>query len=813
MELISVQLHPFGAVTDRTYEFNAGAQSLFGPNEFGKSTFREAVFHALFTATNLTPAKLKVIQPWFPLPQGSCASVTVTFRNGGKQYTLVKRWGSEPKSVLSCDASIPAERDPVRVQARLTELVGHDEATYRRVFFASQDSMTQTIAELRSDGLGLVSRAAAAASGAQHIVGDVDLESLERQLLEEITDTYGRWQREHGVPEIDRNSRQGVAENPWKRGVGAVLRSWYAWQDADRAVQKRRQYDHDLDAHTLLRRTASTTIDTLKPGLRAMEEAHEALLQREPIERRLESLRAKITEMRSVLDAWREIDAQLPHKRDRLREDSERRDRLEMELGIARLLAGAKALKTQLNEIRACQSRLKNAVDVFRDCGPITTDDLKHVESLESRIHQAKVKIEAQKLVASLSSPQSATISIQTGAGQAELIEVAAGQTETIEAEGQLKINVHGVSVTVKSGMEDIDGLLDEQQSAMAERVAFLERLGCRTRLELEAAYERYTNARNEVRRWEAAQTSALHGRPIEDWEREESKISDLPPCRDETTIETELKPLRDSLSNLRRDIEDHEGKLSEWIAKWGDRIKLDDALLDARGLEREDQRSLSRLPPKPVGFLDSASLWLEVQRLREELKALEDTVKQADIDIARLGEPGDKDIAELKALATELEAVFRDEVATAASKERVLAALRSLKGDADPYKELSTRISGLFSELTSGSYEEVRSTDGLPIAAVRSGDSVAVPSDRLSIGAAVSLALAVRVALAETTATVNPAPLLLDDPFVDLDESRRARAAQLLRKLAESTQVVMLTCHEHHAGELGLARVTVKGR
>jgi len=812
MELISVQLHPFGAITDRTYELKSGAQSLSGPNEFGKSTFREAVHHALFTATNLTPARLRVIQPWFPLPQGSSAGVTLKFRSGGKQYSLAKRWGSDPQSVLICDAPVQTERDPVRVQALLTELVGHDEATYRRVFFASQDGMAETIAKLRSEGLGLVSRAAAAAAGARHVVGDVDLESLERFLLEEIAEAYGRWQREHGVPEVDHKSGQGVAENPWKRGVGAVLRSWYAWQDAERTVQKRRQYDLDLDAQISLRRTSSTTIETLQPKLKVMVEAHDTSLQREPVERRLEALQARLIEMRTALEAWRNTEAQLPHKRDRLREDSERYDRLEGELRVARQLAGAKALKAQLNEIRACQSRLKDAVDKFRECRTITTDDLKHVESLESKVHQARVKIEAQKLVASLSSSQSSTVSIQIGSGQPELIELAAGQTENLDAEGQLKINVHGVSLIVKSGMEDIDGLLSRQHSANAERIAFLDKLGCSSRQELEAAHERYTNAKIEVGRAEAAQTAALQGRLREDWDREESELADLPACRDEATIEAESKPLSTSLGNLRRDIEDHEQKLIDLATRWGDLIKLEDALLDVGVQRREDELLLGKLPSKPVGFADSASLLRDVRRLQDELGESSSKVNQANIAIAALGEPGDKDIAELKALATELEAVFHQEVSAAQSKERVLSALRSLKGDADPYKELSTRISELFCELTGGSYQAVHTTEGLPSEAVRK-DSFAVPSDRLSVGAAVSLALAVRVALAESTAGDNPAPLLLDDPFVDLDESRRAHATQLLNKLGERMQVVMLTCHEHHAVQLGPTRVTVTGR
>ena len=101
--------------------------------------------------------------------------------------------------------------------------------------------------------------------------------------------------------------------------------------------------------------------------------------------------------------------------------------------------------------------------------------------------------------------------------------------------------------------------------------------------------------------------------------------------------------------------------------------------------------------------------------------------------------------------------------------------------------------------------------SDGLPTNAERA-DSVLIPAERLSVGAAVSLSLAVRVALAESTLVNGSAMLLLDDPLVDLDESRRRLAAKLLAKLGEKMQVVILTCHDHHAAELGPARIEVTG-
>ena len=43
----------------------------------------------------------------------------------------------------------------------------------------------------------------------------------------------------------------------------------------------------------------------------------------------------------------------------------------------------------------------------------------------------------------------------------------------------------------------------------------------------------------------------------------------------------------------------------------------------------------------------------------------------------------------------------------------------------------------------------------------------------------------------------------LLDDPFTDMDATRRAAAVQAIETFAENHQVLFFTCHPEHAGEL----------
>ncbi len=45
---------------------------------------------------------------------------------------------------------------------------------------------------------------------------------------------------------------------------------------------------------------------------------------------------------------------------------------------------------------------------------------------------------------------------------------------------------------------------------------------------------------------------------------------------------------------------------------------------------------------------------------------------------------------------------------------------------------------------------------------------------------------------------------LLLDDPLVDLDPERQEATAEGLRRFSSGKQVILFTCHPHHAQLLG---------
>ena len=87
---------------------------------------------------------------------------------------------------------------------------------------------------------------------------------------------------------------------------------------------------------------------------------------------------------------------------------------------------------------------------------------------------------------------------------------------------------------------------------------------------------------------------------------------------------------------------------------------------------------------------------------------------------------------------------------------------------------------------------EIVFSADGQPLITMQGATR---EMDYYSVGLQDLLWLCVRLALVETLFTKELPPLLLDDPFVNLDDDKTARVKALVKTLSSKFQVIYLTC------------------
>lgn len=808
MKLHSIRLHPFGAIIDRTYSLVSGAQSLLRDNEFGKSTFCESLRHALFTQTDLTlGAEREEIRPWFPLPNGQSTSITLKFEHAGTTYCLEKCWGGGKRSSLKNEQTGEVVVDPKLVQTQLAAMRGHSLATYERIFVASQAQMTDSIDKLQKDRDAAVNQAALIASGIVRIAGDVDLESLTTKLTDSVTERYGRWDKDKCTPEMNK-AGQGGLEKPWEKGVGAVLKSWYEWKSAERSVNQREQYEKELDRLNAIRSESQELISELAPDIDSDSAKTDGLYKRETLAARVAQLIGELEKKKKKLDDWRQKEAELNGVSERLQEYSDRLTELRLEKSYADQAARAVVTRQQIARIRAAQSALDTAVRQAGECKNVTQDQGESAATIKQNLHNCEVRIEAQRLTVELSTTRKMQIEAVSGASSPEQIDLEANQPWTFDAGGKVVIKFEGMTVAVKSGLGEIDKLLADHAIAKGNRDELLRDTMCKDLDEVCQSRINRNDAESKVTDANTKLEIELAGRTISDWNDDEQTISNIPSTRPLATVDNALYEIYVKEQGLTAKRSEHENFIKKMKDKWPDQQTLDEEIAGDRTNLKTDQDNLTNCPTFPDGFTTASAFAADIKMREDKVEVNRKKVGKANVGIAALGQPGDDDLESLRNTSEEKKATHTRELETAKQYSRIIDAINQIRGNADPFAAIAHRITQLFSRLTNGKYGALSTASGLPTA-LRRDDGAELPSTRLSQGTAALLAIAVRIALVEQLLEQAPMFVLMDDPFVDLDATRRKLAAKELQELGKHTQVIVLTCHEEHANELGQSRVS----
>jgi DNA repair exonuclease SbcCD ATPase subunit len=801
MKLQSITLHPFGRFTNQSWDLAKPLVVIHGPNELGKTTLRQAIFHALFTPTKQTPAQLaKSVKPWLPLPDGDHAQVTLTFEHEGIRWTLEKRWGAAQMSRLSDGTTAIA--DPAAVQTRLGEMLVHGEATFRHVLFTGQAELERTFITIREKekagelrDIGDLLQAAADSSA------DVDEQALRRKLAEKLEAAFGRWDDENGRPERQNGKEKGLAD-PWKRDAGCVVKAWYAWKTLlakrDRILALERQ----LDATSAQAAALEEEIRKLTAFIDKYGALRQGLADHELLEERIPRLNQTVAAMETAFTGWPQAKAAIDAWNQLRPNVATQLQEMQNERVNAQARANGAASLKSFAAIKEARSEWERAAETAKAHPHPGEDILSEIDRLEDAITAAENKLAARSLSWRIESEEPATVAVERGAEPAETIPVGPGPALG-EATARVRVQAAGITLTVESGEEDVDAIF---RSIADDRAALARHLEACNAASPKAAREmadRHRGCTAAAESRKQVYEGLLQGKAFERWEAEVQTVANLPATRDLTTIDAEIARINKQLAEGDAQADKHSEAIGKWETLYEAPETLMTSLLEAKAAVRDADAKLASLPGLPEGF----------GSVKDFLKALDDAqravvTKQPQLGELRqafgqltgeLGDDRSEDVAEQAAAA---ERVFNRARAQGRAYRRIEEELNRLAGAAsvDPLADFSARVAGLFSRITGG--EAALQFDGqLPASVVRG--PVALPPDRLSHGGGGALALAVRLAMAEAYLQGNGGFIMLDDPLVHFDKDRMAVAADVLRTFSASTQVLFFTCHDHHAARL----------
>lgn len=222
----------------------------------------------------------------------------------------------------------------------------------------------------------------------------------------------------------------------------------------------------------------------------------------------------------------------------------------------------------------------------------------------------------------------------------------------------------------------------------------------------------------------------------------------------------------------------------------------------DAAALEIE-QKSAALEALGPIAKEPRARERLEGEVVEQE-RALE-RARDDEANARARVEQNPVDAEEIAALAERL-AGWQDELAELKRRRRVYTAtLHAIEQAEQATMQTATRylerhMGPTVARVTGGRYRRVRVDDadlGIEVLAPEKRDWV--PVTDLSQGTLDTIYLAARLGLVRLVTGDRRPPLILDDPFVTLDDERATRALELLREMAADFQVIYLTTSDRY--------------
>jgi exonuclease SbcC len=150
-------------------------------------------------------------------------------------------------------------------------------------------------------------------------------------------------------------------------------------------------------------------------------------------------------------------------------------------------------------------------------------------------------------------------------------------------------------------------------------------------------------------------------------------------------------------------------------------------------------------------------------------------------------------------------EEAFRLALRHGEALEHIGAVARSLLGEgaSSIYDGMRAELEKLIAAMTGGRHLWVEMDGSLP-RALADGKGARIGWELLSAGTKDTLALALRMAMAAYFLQGSDGFMMMDDPLVDMDPTRRKAAAQSLGSFGSARQLIIFTCHPSTAEVLG---------
>lgn len=800
MIIRQLTLSPFAGTTDRTVEFLDGLNVVLGPNEAGKSTLVNALRLALFVRTKLhKPEFRQRVEPFMPLSGGDTIQVGASFEVGGHHYELEKAWGGTETARLVLPAGNPLTNEEA-VTETLKDLLGLNEGTYASVLIAYQTGLANTLKALSEDRQTSHDLTAILRQAVMETDG-VSVGRLGEVLEHRIRDVYQRWDRAANGPEKGR----GI-ESPWKKGVGKVLKAFYAKEEVRTEWERAEEYEDRADRLNQRLRRAQLVLGKLERYIEKHAPIAKDAQTRVRLKDRQALLKQERSNLRKDMKDWPTAQKQLKKDKKAVRDLKNRHNGLEEELEIAEEHERSKDSRRVFEQARKSRSALQRAKKELAPLLVIEDRAFEELERLHTELDRLRTSLEAGKLSVSFAAKRAQKLAVTRDFDDQAEHSVAAGKSLQLSAGGRLGIQHEHWELNVESGDVSIEQMSQDFERLQTAYLAALEPMDASDYAKAKKSYGLYSKARDRVTELKDRFEEALEGEDYDELRKLAQKKGDEGAPRPSAEIGQELGKTGADRKQARESVAALSHRIEEWVDKY-ESVKDLQAKITAKSAEvSEVGRKLKQLEPLPENVGEANKFLEEFQFKEQELNEIRDEYQDLRVELATLRGNAPKTTAEeLQTVLQEAQLEFDQTLAEGQAVTKILDLYRKFRASSDDSSldPWLVHLEQVISPLTADRYRGADILDSEEARAVRI-DGSEMPFDALSIGTKVGVGLAVRLAMARYFLEGRAGFIVLDDPLVDLDPERQKAASRVIQEFSKEKQAVVLTCHPRHARLLG---------
>lgn len=809
MKIIKLHLHPFAGTVNKSYDFEAGLNVVYGHNEAGKSTIVKALLLVLLTPTNLTKLEFKnQILNFIPIG-GDTINIGLNFEVDGIEYELKKSWGVNNLSFLSIVGQAGIN-DADKVQAEIFKLLKLNISAVRDVIFTSQAKIASTVDGIAKDkDLEVINSLDQILKGAILNTEGINPEKLKQQLTAEFEKLTNSWLLDRGMPLIKENNK-GSFENRWSKSVGEILDIAYKLYDKEKALSERLSYDEKFTRNANEINELKVKVNIDKFFIDSNSDLVDSLTKRKEINVELEVIVNKKQLFKDIQVDWNSINANLPLVIESHKADNAELIKLREEFDNARLSIDSATKIAQFENIIELKNKFEQAQSAYKVVKVVTDKDITSVKSIYDSLTKAQFNLNslelAQKFIVNIQPRTNFEVEIQHSAGVSEKTNLSQGKNISIEVNKGFLYSSSEVTIQVKSLTDQINKLNIEIADLDTQYKAALEKMDVGSFQILIELNEQYKTALSLYNNAKLTYENSIVGSSFEQMAQEVDKIKSLPKTRSVQELDILINNLIGKIAIVKNDIEILTNKQNNYLNTYENLDKVDELRINIIQEEKNAKEKLNNLPVIDPAF-DIDAFRNEYRTVQNRLIDLEASLKTLELERATL-EGGQPEIlaSELQDEIEFLERQKYQKIEEAKAIEIVLKKLVQIieRTPVNPYEAYEQNLSQYLNSLSGGKYGVTTNNKITPNVINNINTNLALPIELLSQGTAGVLGLSLRLAMADYYLEGQDGFLAFDDPMVDFDENRQVLAAGCLQNYAENKQVLIFTCHQSHANQLG---------